>query len=99
MLGAPVLPDPVPGAAVSPGTNNWSLANDPALMMNELLVAPLKPVPIPEAEAVIVLLPAWLMTKLLNVAFPLTSVLSVVVPLAKQPGFKTTVSVVLFDEL
>src|SRR5438874_9189419 len=25
--GAPVLPDPLPGAAISPGTSNWSLAD------------------------------------------------------------------------
>ena len=54
MIDVPVLPDPVPGAAVSPGTSNWSLVNDPALMVNEVLVAPFKPVPIPEAEAVMV---------------------------------------------
>src|SRR5258708_39537432 len=29
-VGAPVLPLAVPGAAVSPGTSNWSLARAPA---------------------------------------------------------------------
>src|ERR1043166_7482826 len=28
-LGVPVLPEAVPGAAVSPGTSNWSLLNAP----------------------------------------------------------------------
>src|ERR1700704_3707301 len=32
-LGAPVLPDAVPGAAVSPGIRSWSFANAPALMV------------------------------------------------------------------
>ena len=44
-------------------------------------------------------MPALLMTKLLNVAPPLTPVLSAVVPLAKEPVFKATVIGTLFDEM
>src|SRR5664280_3274455 len=35
--GVPVLPVVVPGAAVSPGTSTWSLANAPALTVNAAL--------------------------------------------------------------
>ena len=37
-LGVPVLPDAVPGAAVSPGSRIWSLANAPALIVVDGLV-------------------------------------------------------------
>src|SRR5207249_247428 len=42
-LGVPVLPFVVPGAAVSPGTSNCSLANAPALTTTLLEVALLRP--------------------------------------------------------
>src|SRR5262245_27717644 len=42
-LGVPVLPLAVPGAAISPGTSNWSLLNTAALTANEALTALLKP--------------------------------------------------------
>ena len=38
VVGVPDLPLTVPGAAVSPGTSNWSLANEPALTAMEGLV-------------------------------------------------------------
>src|SRR5215510_1463805 len=38
VLGDPVLPLPVPGAAVSPGTNSWSFTNAPVLTVIEGLV-------------------------------------------------------------
>src|ERR1041385_5514115 len=37
-LGVPVLPLAVPGAAVSPGTNNCNLANRPALTVSAAVV-------------------------------------------------------------
>src|ERR1051326_2240830 len=37
-FGVPVLPATVPGAADSPGTNNWSLANAPTLTVMDGLV-------------------------------------------------------------
>src|SRR5690348_6209400 len=37
-LGVPVLPDAVPAAAVSPGSNSCSLVNDPALTVVVALV-------------------------------------------------------------
>src|SRR5439155_13597380 len=43
-LGVPVLPDAVPGAGVSPGTNNCNFTNPPALTgMGELVAAVLAP--------------------------------------------------------
>ena len=42
-LGVPVLPLAVPGAAVSPGTSNWSLLKTAELTANEVLTALLKP--------------------------------------------------------
>src|SRR6266487_4403873 len=41
-LGVPVLPLAVPGAAVSPGTSNWSLLKTAELTANEVLTALLK---------------------------------------------------------
>src|SRR4029453_13051550 len=42
-LGVPVLPVGVPGAAVSPGTGNWSLLKTAELTENAVLTALLKP--------------------------------------------------------
>src|SRR5439155_1230615 len=59
----PTLPTGVPGAAVSPGASNCSLANAPGLTVIEgLVLAGL--VPSPESVAVIVQLPAVLLVKL-----------------------------------
>src|SRR2546425_6200185 len=55
-LGVPVLPVAEPGAALSPGTSNWNLANAPALTVTLALVPAVKPV----AEAVMVRVPAGL---------------------------------------
>src|SRR4051812_16698098 len=40
-LGEPVLPDALPGAAVSPGTSSWSFVNPPASTVVAGLVSPL----------------------------------------------------------
>src|SRR5882724_2107414 len=42
-LGVPILPLAVPGAAVSPGTSNWSLLKTAELTANVALTALLKP--------------------------------------------------------
>ena len=39
-LGVPLLPVVVPGAAVSPGTNSWSLVNVPGPMLKLEPAAP-----------------------------------------------------------
>src|SRR6266478_9535964 len=56
-VGVPVLPLAVPGAAVSPGTNNCSFANAPALTVTGELVFAVF-VPSVTSVAVTVLLPA-----------------------------------------
>ena len=38
--GVPVLPEAVPGAAVSPGTKSWSFVNGPALTIKLELAGP-----------------------------------------------------------
>ena len=76
---------------------NASLFAADALTLNGLLVPSLRPAPIPEAVAVIVLLPARVMTRSSNVAFPVESVLRVSVPPAKPPGTDTVIGT-LFDE-
>src|SRR5947208_1092680 len=53
-VGGPVLPVVVPGAAVSPGTSNWSFTNAPALTVSSW-VALVKPL----LAAVIVGVPAF----------------------------------------
>src|SRR5206468_3403780 len=55
--GLPVLPVPVPGAAVSPGIKSWSLLNAPALMVVDGLVLAVFD-PSLESVAVTVALPA-----------------------------------------
>src|SRR5260221_9099088 len=53
-VGVPVLPVEVPGDAVSPGTNNWSLAKAPGFTVTAAGVYPGNPV----ALAVIMRVPA-----------------------------------------
>src|SRR6185436_19922423 len=69
-VGVPVLPEALPGAAVSPGTNSCNLLKAPALtLIDGLLLAR-----IPEwvtSEAVSVALPAVFRVTL-NVLVPLT---------------------------
>src|SRR3954469_24827845 len=69
--GLPVLPVPVPGAAVSPGIKSWSFANAPALIVVDgLVLAVLEPSV--ESVAVTVALPAVLAVTV-NVFVPATS--------------------------
>src|SRR6266404_3429286 len=70
-VGAPVFPLTVPGAAVSPGTNNCSLANAPAFTVTRELVLAVF-VPSVTSVAIIVLLPAVLSVTE-NVLVPLDS--------------------------
>src|SRR5438034_635177 len=67
-VGVPILPVAVPGAAVSPGTNNCSFANAPALTVT---LAPVLAVNDPPASvAVMVRVPAVLKVKLDKVPVP-----------------------------
>jgi len=49
--GVPVLPLPVPGAAVSPGSKSWSLASAPPLTTTLPEVAPIK---LPPAKPMVI---------------------------------------------
>ena len=73
---------PLPSAAVSTLT---ALAGA-GLIVNELLVALVKP----GAEAVRVLLPAFVMLKVLKVADPFAAVATVVVPFNVPPPFNVS---------
>src|SRR5262245_9711372 len=75
-LGVPFLPLAVPGAAVSPGTSNWSLVNAPGLTLMLPLVLEVNPV----ALAVIVRVPAVLNVRLDRVSVPETRVIFPLVP-------------------
>ncbi len=72
-LGVPVLPDAVPGAAVSPGMSSWSLANAPALIVVAGLVFAVI-VPLVMSVEVKVALPA-VFAVTANVFVPATSAL------------------------
>src|SRR5207248_11398661 len=66
--GEPVFPLEVPGAAVSPGTNNCNFTKDPGLTVIEGLVFAVR---VPAASlAVMVRVPAVLKVKLDKVAEP-----------------------------
>src|SRR5205823_4816320 len=69
-LGVPILPVPVPGAALSPGTSNCSLVNAPGLTVKEGLVLAVMPAWM-VSEAVTVLVPA-VFAVTLKVLVPLT---------------------------
>jgi hypothetical protein len=56
-MGVPVFPEAVPGAAVSPGINNWSFVKAPGLTVTEGLVFATMPECV-TSEAVSVAVPA-----------------------------------------
>ncbi len=80
-MGVPVLPAAVPGAAVSPGTNNCNLVNAPGLTATLALVLAVNAAA--ASLAVIVRVPVVLKVKLDNARVPDTRVmLPAVAPLS-----------------
>src|ERR1043166_83498 len=72
-LGVPLLPPALPGAAVSPGTNNCNFANSPGLTVLFALVLAVRTPP--GSVAVIVRVPAVLKVKLDKMRVPETKVM------------------------
>src|ERR1043166_8125629 len=90
-VGVPVLPVALPGEAVSPGTNNNSLANAAGLMAIESEVAPVRPL----LEKLIVMLVATLWARLANVTTPATAVRVVVPCKVPLPALRVAVTAVV----
>src|SRR5438034_1434533 len=92
-VGAPVLPVAVPGAAISPGTNSWSVAKAAGLTTMLPEVAPLRPLAVKLRFMVVVRL--W--DRFANVTTPLTAVAVKVPCKVPLPALRATVTTVLLS--
>ncbi len=79
-VGLPVLPDPVPGAAVSPGSSTWSLVTGPGVSVR-MAVAAIEPSV--RSVAVMVSLPALFDAVIVALYTPLP--LSLTAPMVTSP--------------
>src|SRR5439155_1300763 len=92
-VGVPLLPVALPGAAVSPGTSNWSFAKAAGLTTMLPEVAVVRPVAV--KFSVIVLATVW--DRFAKVAIPLTAVAVKVPCRVPLPALRATVITVLLS--
>jgi hypothetical protein len=94
-VGVPVLPVPLPGDAISPGTSSCSFANAAAFTTTLLEVALVRPL----AVKLTVMLVATLWERLANVAKPFVAVAVKVPCSVPLPALRAAVTTVLLSPL